>query len=103
MSALPNDKITGDQKHNADGVYYHGCDTCLDMHAVPRVEVLDFKGVSAVQEAQTILHTLFVQWKNHGCSHKSFMATQRHVFGGSWCGVLWCGLFVVIGRGSVGR
>ena len=44
---------------------------------------------------------------------QSFMATQRHVFGGSWCGVVccgvvccgvvWCGLFVVIGRGSVGR
>jgi hypothetical protein len=34
---------------------------------------------------------------------QSFMATQRHVFGGSWCGVVCCGLFVVIGRGSVGR
>ena len=31
------------------------------MHGVPRV--LDFKGASAVQEAQTILHTLFAQWK----------------------------------------
>ena len=62
MSALPDDKITGNQK-DLDGKYYYGCDTCLTTNAVPRVEVLDFKGVSAVQEAQMILLALFDQRK----------------------------------------
>ena len=63
VSALPDDKIAGDQKDHASGKYYYGCDTCLAMNAVPRVEVLDFQGASAVQEAQTILHALFDQRK----------------------------------------
>ena len=53
VSALPDDKITGDQRNNADGVYYYGCDTCLAMHCVPRVEVLDYRGAMG---------------QGHGCS-----------------------------------
>ena len=63
VSALPDDKITGGQKDNTESTYYYGCDTCLAMNAVPRVEVLDFKGASAVHEAQTILRALFDQRK----------------------------------------
>ena len=63
VSALPDDKIAAGQKNNTNGKYYYGCDTCLATSAVPRVEVLDFQGASAVKEAETILHALFDQQK----------------------------------------
>ena len=68
VSALPDDKealAMGLKKQDSTAAttkyYYYGCDTCLATHLVSRVVVSDFSEASAVQEARTILQTLFAR------------------------------------------